>query len=116
MYDPTTCRRFDRARCSSFSFVRAGFAPGGFFVERCFGEVAQRAHRAAVHQDRGRRHLGAGWLLQERHELVRKSRHGAADADAADVGATADAVHPAALRNVAVDHGTPAPELDDALW
>ena len=48
------------------------------------------------------------------HELVGKSGHGAADADAADVRAAADAAHPAALADVALHHRPPAAELHDA--
>ena len=47
--------------------------------------------------------------------LSGKARHGAADADAADVGAAAHAAHPAALAHVALHHGAPAPQLHDAL-
>ena len=57
----------------------------------------------------------AGRLIHERHEFVREARHGAANADAAHVGASADARHPAALGHVAIHHGPPAAELDDAL-
>ena len=53
--------------------------------------------------------------IHEGHELVGKARHGAADADPAHVGAAADPVHPAALGDVAVDHRTPAADLDLAL-
>ena len=59
--------------------------------------------------------LRARRLVHERHELVGEAGHGAADADAADVGAAADAGHPAALGDVAVDHRTPAAQLHDAL-
>lgn len=41
--------------------------------------------------------------------------HGAGDADAADIGAAADAGHPAALGHVAVDDRPPAADLDQAL-
>src|SRR5690606_5911688 len=53
--------------------------------------------------------------VHERHELVREPGHGAGDADPADVGAAADAVHPTALGHVAVDHRAPAPDLHLAL-
>ena len=59
--------------------------------------------------------LRAGRLVHERHELVGEAGHGAADADAADVGAAADAGHPAALGDVAVDHRPPAADLHQAL-
>src|ERR1700682_6164653 len=60
--------------------------------------------------------MRTGRLIHEGHELVGEARHRASDADAADVGATADTGHPAALGNVAVDHRSPAAELDEALW
>ena len=47
--------------------------------------------------------------------LSGKAGHRAADADAADVRAAADAVHPAALADVALHDRPPAAELDDAL-
>src|SRR5580658_6935835 len=58
--------------------------------------------------------MRSGRLVHEGHELVRETRHRAADTDAADVRATADAGHPSALRNVAVDNRPPATELDQA--
>src|SRR5581483_3207626 len=48
-------------------------------------------------------------------ERVREARHGAPDADAADVRASAHAVDPAALGNVALHHRAPAAQLDQAL-
>ena len=71
--------------------------------------------RLAVRADDRGRELAAGRLVHERHELVREARHGAADADAADVRAAADAVDPAAFGHVALDHRAPAAELHDAL-
>ena len=59
--------------------------------------------------------LPPGRLVHERHERVGEAGHGAADADPADVGASPDAAHPAALGHVAVDHRPPAAELDLAL-
>src|SRR3954468_14925269 len=73
----------------------AGPAPLGLAVERVRGDAAQAADRRAVDADGAGRQPAARWLVHERHELVRESGHGAADADAADVGAAADAVHPA---------------------
>src|SRR5262249_56969816 len=49
-------------------------------------------------------------------ELVGEAGHGAGDADAADVRAAADAVDPAALGHVALDHRSPAAQLDQAAW
>src|SRR3954470_21193424 len=71
--------------------------------QRPVGEARRRrgdpAHRVGVH---------------ERHVLVGEARHRAGHADAADVGAAADAVDPAAQRHVALDHGPLATELDEA--
>src|SRR5450755_588993 len=53
-------------------------------------------------------------LVHERHELVREAGHRAGHADTADVRAAADAVDPAAIRHVALDHGSLAAELDQA--
>src|SRR6478735_8060458 len=89
--------------------------PGGFLVQRGLGDLAQAAYGLAVQRAPPRRQLGSGWLVHERHELVREPGHGAADADAADVRAAADPVDPPALRDVALDHRSPAAELDDAL-
>src|SRR6478735_10189633 len=89
--------------------------PGGFLVEGGLGDLPQAAYGLAVERAPPRRQLGSGWLVHERHELVREPGHGAADADAADVRAAADPVDPPALRDVALDHRSPAAELDDAL-
>src|SRR4051794_39454791 len=90
-------------------------APLGLAVERVRGDAAQAADRRAVDADGAGREPATGRLVHERHELVREAGHGAADADAAEVGAAADAVHPAAFGHVALDHRAPAAELDDAL-
>src|SRR5512146_962100 len=90
-------------------------APGRLLVSRALGEAAQRADDRAVHSAGGAGHPGTGWLVHERHELVREARHGAGDADAADVGAAADPVDPPALGHVALDHRSPAAQLDQAL-
>src|SRR6202030_4686944 len=86
--------------------------PSGLLVDSGVGDLAQCADRGAVHPDDPGRQMRAGRFIHEGHELVREARHRAADADAADVGAAADAGHPAALGDVAVDHRTPAAELD----
>src|SRR5262245_40935317 len=82
-----------------------------FGVVRHLRVLAQFPDGAAVGGDRLRGELGAGRLIEEGrlHKLIREARHGAADADAADIGATANAVDPAALADVAVDHWSPAP-------
>src|SRR5262252_9823897 len=77
--------------------------------------MTERPDDGAVDAARGRRHSAPRRFVHEGHELVGKAGHGAADADAADVGTAADAGHPPALGDVAHDHRTPASELDDAL-
>src|SRR3954451_10841656 len=67
--------------------LRALLAPFGLLVHGLHREVAQRTDDRAVHGARRRRHPGPRWFVHERHELVRKTRHGAGDADAADVRA-----------------------------
>src|SRR5262245_16396894 len=89
--------------------------PVRFLVHGRLCERSQRPNRPAVDGDGGRGELGAGRLVHEGHELVGEARHRAADADASDVGTAADAVHPAALADVALHHGAPAAELHDAL-
>src|SRR5262245_42759377 len=90
-------------------------SPLRLLVHRFHGEAAQRPDDRAVHAAGRGGHLRPGWLVHERHELVREARHGAGDADAAHVGAPADAVDPAALGHVALDHRAPAAEFHQAL-
>src|ERR1700722_12927945 len=90
-------------------------APLGLLVRRLGGEGPQSADDRAVHAAGGGGHPRAGRLVHERHELIGESRHRARDADPADVRAAADAVDPAPLRHVALDHGTPAAQLAQAL-
>src|SRR5213596_2873569 len=90
-------------------------APLRLLVQRAGGIATEAAYHRAVHTARGRRHGRARRLIHERHELVREAGHRAGDADAAHVGAAAHAVDPAALGHVALDHGAPAAELDQAL-
>src|ERR1039457_744517 len=92
--------------------VASLFPPLRLFVGGLSGEAAEGADHGAVQGARGRGHLGTRGLVHERHELVREARHGAGDADPAHVGAAADAVDPAALGDVALDHRSPAAQLD----
>src|SRR5581483_12107321 len=52
--------------------------------------------------------------IHERHVLVREAGHGAGHADATDIGAAADPVHPTSNGHVALDHRALAAELDQA--
>src|SRR5216683_3201094 len=93
----------------------APLAPLGLLVGGLGGEAAKSADHGAVHHAGRRGDLRSRRLVHERHELVREARHGARDADAAHVRAAAHAVDPAALGHVALDHGPPAAQLDQAL-
>src|SRR5580704_1022759 len=66
-------------------------------------------HHGARREQRARR------LAHERHELVRKTRHRTADADASHVRTTADSTHPSTLAHVALHHRPPTAEFYDAL-
>src|SRR5215470_7539566 len=90
-------------------------APLRLLVHRLGGEAAEAAYDRAVHAAGGRRYGRARGLVHERHELVREAGHRAGDADAAHVRAAADAVDPAPLGYVALDHRAPAAQLDQAL-
>src|SRR6516164_1908114 len=90
-------------------------APLRFLVRRLGGETAEAAYHRAVHAAGGRRDPCPWRLVHERHELVGEPGHRAGDADAADVGAAADAVDPAPLGHVALDDRSPAAQLDQAL-
>src|SRR5581483_1333081 len=90
-------------------------SPLRFLVDRLGRDAAQAADEAAVRAAGRGRHPAARWLVHERHELVGEARRRAADADAAHVGAGADAVDPPALGDVALHDGAPAAELHDAL-
>src|ERR671930_1346996 len=86
--------------------------PLGLFVDRLLGEAAQRPDDRSVHAAGRGGDPRAGWLVHERHELVREAGHRAGDADAAHVRAAADAVDPAALGHVAPHDLAPAADLD----
>src|SRR5215469_16798696 len=74
-------------------------------------EAAERPDDRPVEGAGGGRDPRPGRLVHERHELVGEAGHRARDADPADVRAAADAVDPAALGHVALDHRPPAAEL-----
>src|SRR5690242_8623094 len=90
-------------------------SPCRFFIERCLRELSQCVNGLAVSHHRVRRQQRAGWLVHERHELVRKTRHRAADTNPTNIRTTTHAVDPTTLTNVALDHRSPATELHDAL-
>src|SRR5215813_14680223 len=67
-------------------------------------------HHSIRRQERSR------WLIHERHELIRKTRHSATNANAADVGAAANPRNPAALTYIALNHRSPTAKLNDAFF
>src|SRR6185436_17528538 len=89
--------------------------PLGFLVDRVLSHRTEATQGRTPGTDHRRRELAARGLVHERHELVGESGHRAADADATYVRASADPVQPTPLRDIALDHGAPAAELDDAL-
>src|SRR5215471_12912249 len=103
------------ARVVAARELRPVVMPPGLAVDAPIGEATQRADEHPVGLEQHRRQRTARRLIHERHELVREARHGACDADAADVWAAADALHPAALGHVAIDDRTPTADLDLTL-
>src|SRR4051794_16658651 len=89
--------------------------PLRLLVDRPVRDAPQLADGRPVDAGDERRDAAARRLVHERHELVGEARHRAADADPADVRAPADAGHPAALGDVAVDDRAPAADLHEAL-
>ena len=90
-------------------------APFGFFVDCVIRYPSQRVDARRPRVEDIVETAGSRGLIHEGHEFVGKAGHRAADADAADVGASADAGHPAAFRHVAVDDRPPATELHQAF-
>src|SRR5215831_15978291 len=93
----------------------AAVPPLRLLIDRGVGETPQVADELPVEAGELGRDHAAGRLVHEGHELVGEAGHGAGDADPADVGAAADARHPAALGDVAVDDGPPAADPYQAL-
>src|ERR1700683_1313452 len=94
---------------------RIRMPPLGFLVQSMLGDIAESLDDGSVGFAHGARDERAGRRIHEGHEFIRESRHGAADADSADVGTYADPPHPSALGHVAVHHRTPAAEFDQAF-
>src|ERR1700752_1517886 len=88
--------------------------PLWFFVYSCVGQAAEFANGGSLNTDGGRLKLCPRRLVHKWHELVRKSGHRAADANAADVRTATESCHPPTLRNVAIDNRSPAAEFDQA--
>jgi hypothetical protein len=54
-------------------------------------------------------------LIHERHELVGKPGHRAADTNPANIGTAADPVYPSAFSDIALNDGSPASQFHYAL-
>src|ERR1700687_2306423 len=89
--------------------------PLRLFIHRPIGQRPERPNRLAIGADRRTGNSRAWGVVHERHEFVRETGHGTADADAADVGTASNPGHPAPLRYIAVHHRSPAAKLHDAL-
>src|ERR1700724_1242227 len=89
-------------------------APARRLVQRVLGELAEGLDGLAVRHQGGRGQQRAGRLVHEGLELVGETRHGTADADAADVRASPHPADRAPLADVALHHRPPAAQLDDA--
>src|SRR5215471_16622999 len=90
-------------------------APLRFFVDGVVGNFTKSGDHCAVRADSSGGELSSRRLVHERHEFVRKTRHRARDADAADIRASADAAHPSAFGHVAIDNRSPAADLHQAF-
>src|SRR5208283_5860980 len=95
--------------------LRPVVAPFRLFIERAVRKPTQIADKRAIRPDERRRDAGARRLVHEWHELVREARHRAADANAADIGATTDAADPTAFWHVALYDRAPASDLHEAF-
>src|SRR5271155_5486129 len=80
----------------------SALAPTGLFVQRRLREAAQGVNRPPISLHRGRRQKRTRRLIHKRHELIREARHGAPNADAADIRTSANPAHPAPLSHVAL--------------
>src|SRR3984957_16038355 len=89
--------------------------PLRFFIHGVICKVAKGANRFAVNTDRGGGNSGPRRLIHEGHKLVRKSRHGATNANSTYVRAAANSRHPAALGYVAIHYRPPTAQFHDAF-
>ena len=106
--------RLVRLRPIAGGELGAGMAPLGFVVHSGVCQSTQRSYCLAIRTDQGGGKAGARRFIHKRHELVGEAGHGAADADASNVGTTANPAHPAALGHVAIHDRTPAAEFHEA--
>src|ERR1700722_3913118 len=90
-------------------------SPTRFFIERSLSKPAQSVNCFSVCGHGGGGKQGAGWLVHEGHELIRETRHSAANTDPTNIRTAADSCHPTTFPNVALDNRAPAPQFYDAL-
>src|SRR5262250_3321398 len=93
----------------------AGHVPAVLTVGRAVGEPSEAPDDPAHSLSGEGGESGAGRRLVERTELVGESGHRAPDAHAPRPHAAAHVIDGAALYDVAVDDGTPAADLHEAL-
>jgi hypothetical protein len=97
------------------SYRHSSVSPTRLFIERRLSKPAKCVNGFSVGGHRVGGKQGARGLVHEGHEFVGKAGHGAADTDAANIGAPAYAGHPATFADVTLDHRSPAAQFDDAL-
>src|SRR5215831_12643349 len=90
-------------------------APLGFLIDRLLRNASQTSNHLSVNSTDPCGNFASRRFVHERHEFVREPRHRTADADSANVWATADATDPAALGHIALDHRTPTTDLHQAF-
>src|SRR5262245_6235685 len=86
--------------------------PLGFLIDRMLRDTAQAANHSSVESTNAGRDLTSRWFIHERHKLIGKAGHGAANADAANVRTSANSSHPAALGHITLDYRAPAANFD----
>src|SRR4029077_16751721 len=89
--------------------------PLRLFVEGAICDRAQSPKKATPHSNNHRGKRSSRGRIHERHKFLQEPRHGAADANSADVRTTANAVHPPALGHVAVNDRTQTAMFYQAL-
>src|SRR6185437_118723 len=83
-------------------------------IQRSKRKPAQSANHSAVRAYSMRREQRARRLVNKGHEFVWESRHGTADADAADIGTATYPIHPSPFADIALHHWPPAAQLHNA--
>src|SRR5262249_12223180 len=84
-------------------------------VDGVIRDAAQFADNAAIKSAREAGNRRAGRRIHKGHKFVREARHRAANANAADIRATAKAVHPSTLGDVAIHNRPPAADFDETF-